>query len=79
MANGLPLAAVWNFVARLCQPSTNVDRFSVLDFPTAYPVRNERDQPPLWQTAVFGSPYFSVFVSQSIAFIFLIPLYVPVS
>jgi len=37
-ANGLPLAAVGDFVALHCLPSTNVDRSTVLDLTTSAPI-----------------------------------------
>jgi len=37
-ANGLPLAAVGDFGALHCQPSTNVDRSTALDLTTSAPI-----------------------------------------
>jgi len=36
--NGLPLAAVGDFGALHCQPSTNVDRNTALDLTTSAPI-----------------------------------------
>ena len=36
--NGLPLAAVGDFGAQNCQPSTNVDRSTALDLTTSVPI-----------------------------------------
>jgi len=36
--NGLPLAAVGDFEALNCQPSTNVDRSTALDLTTSAPI-----------------------------------------
>jgi hypothetical protein len=36
--NGLPLAAVGDFGALHCQPSTNVDRSTALDLTTSAPI-----------------------------------------
>src|SRR5690606_35584127 len=51
-ANVLPLAAVGDFGALHCQPSTNVDRSTALDLTTSAPLR---------QTAVSGSFSFRQF------------------
>jgi hypothetical protein len=37
-ANGLPLAAVGDFGALHCQPSTNVDKSTALDLTTSAPI-----------------------------------------
>ncbi|MFN3588216.1 MAG: hypothetical protein ACK4UP_02470 [Spirosomataceae bacterium] len=38
VANGLPLAAVGDFGALHCQPSTKVDRSTALDLTTSAPI-----------------------------------------
>ncbi len=38
LGNGLPLAAVGDFGALHCQPSTNVDRSTALDLTTSAPI-----------------------------------------
>ena len=56
--NVLPLAAVGDFEAFHCQPSTNFDISTALDLTKSA---------PLWQTAVMRSAFFSMFVVVTIS------------